>query len=41
MYRVKEVPFKIRIIYRGCLIHAMDVNRYYGTHLQSLQCNIL
>ena len=41
MYRVKETHFKMPIIYRGCLIHAMDVNRYYSTHLQSLQCNIL
>ena len=35
MYRVKEDPFKIRILYRGGFIHAMDVNRYYGTHLKS------
>ena len=41
MYGVKEVPFKIRIIYRGGLIHAMGVNRYHDTHLTSLQCNIL
>ena len=41
MYRVKETPFKMPIIYTGGIIHAMDVNRYYGTHLQSLQCNIL
>ena len=41
MYRVKKVPFKMHLIYRGGLLHAMDVNRYYATHLKSLPCNIL
>ena len=41
MYHVKETHFKMHIIYRGGLLHAMDVNMYYGTHLKSLQCNIL
>ena len=42
MYRVKETHFKMHIIYiGGGLLHAMGVNKYYDTHLKSLQCNIL
>ena len=43
MYRVKETHFKMHIIYiyRWGLLHAIGVNRYYDTHLKSLQCNIL
>ena len=35
MFRVKETPFKIRILYRGDLLHAMDVNIYEGASLKS------
>ena len=41
MYRVKETHFKMQLIYIGGLLHAMGVNKYYDTHLKSLQCNIL
>ena len=34
MYRVKETHFKMHLIYVGCLLHDMDVNRYYGTHFK-------
>ena len=33
--------FKMHVIHVGGILHAMDVNRYYGTHLKSLQCTIL
>ena len=41
MYHVKETHFKMHIIYRGGLLHAMGVHNYYDTLLKSLQCNIL